>query len=327
MNLGISGGIAGAMAGVVVAAVSWLLHGAITATTILLDSSLFQFQPLSAQALADAGYLRDLGFLILAAGVAWIGLRIQVAAAARLPGRGGDLERLVLAAVLVMGSLWFCQQLLAINNAVGQHFVQLIDSGVQPVAGLGAVGGQAGAAVAVDASLTAALALFTGTAVNPASLAGLAVLTGVAALALIVLMAVLYLIYVIRMAEIVFFALTMPVWSALYAFPETGRVLGAAYTELAVAIFQQAFGVIAWWLGTTLILNFAPGTGPGQAFANVLTAMAMIFILIRIPGTLRRVLGGGAGGGGFLATVMETSLVATRLPALGGLVARLPWLP
>lgn len=323
----VAGGISSLMAGVVVAAVSWLLHAAITATNVLLASSLFQFKQLPNQALTDAGYVRGLGFLILVTGIVWIGLRTQVSAAARLPGRGGDFERMVLAAIMVLGSLWFCEQLLSVNNAIGQHFVNLIDQGTAPVAGVGAVAGQAAAAAAVDGSLTAALALFAASPANPASLAGLAVLTGIATLALIVLMAVLFLLYVIRMAEIVFFTLTMPIWSALYAFPETARVLGAAYTELVVTIFQQAFGVIAWWLGTTLILNFAPGTGFGQAFANVLTAMGMVYILLKIPATLRRILGAGGSSGGFVSTVAQTHWVASRLPALGGLAARAPWLP
>lgn len=306
--------LAGVLEGTIISVVSLLLHAGVAFVTHLLSGSLFDPYTLTTQAVADAMRVRYLAFLIVGVSVAWIGLRAQVSPALRLAGGGADFERLVLAIFMVAGSLWFCQELLAVNNAIVGDFVNASMYGGGAVASIGAsLAGLAALIVAAGAGVGAAFSV--------------ALFTGLAALALIALVVVVFVLYVIRSAEIVFFTATMPIWSALYAFPETGNVLGAAYVELAVSIFQQALGVITWWLATTLILNTAAGTDWVQAVANMFSVVGVLFLLVKIPGVLRRLLAAGGGSRGFVSTLAETTTVASRMPGLAARVSRYAWIP
>lgn len=307
--------MAGLLEGTVISVVTAFLRGAIDFVTMLLSGpgSLFDPYWLTNQAVADAGIVRGIGLLVIGVSVAWVGIRTQIGRAARLPTQGGDLERMVLSLVMVLGSVWLCQQMLDINNAITIHFLNLINHNGPPMASIGA------ALSALAASLLASGAGVAATFI--VSLFG-----GLGALLLVAMAITTFVLYFIRVAEIVFFTATMPIWSALYALPETSGVVGAAYVELGVSIFQQALGVIAWWLATTLILNTDPGTGWEQAVANLLTVVGMLFILIRIPGVLRRMLSAGTGNRGFVATLAQSAGVASRFPQMVTIASRFPWL-
>ncbi len=310
------GGIASVIGQVLVAIITTFLQFLVQAATWLLHVSIFNPYQMNAQATADATVMRDIGLFVIVLSVAWAGIRGQISSVARLPGRGADFESVVLAAVACIGAFWLSQQLLLVNNAVVAHFYGLIMRGGAQASLTNSLGAAVAAIAAEQALTQTALAMFY----LPICIA------------LLVLLAILALIYVLRSAEIVFFAVTMPLWAALYSIPETAGVVGAAFVELGVAIFTQALQVIGWWLATTLILSSALASpseaGPFAPLMNLLTAVGVVYLLVKMPGTLRRLLRSQSGSRtGFLGELASTTMVAARMPALAQTMRTLPWLP
>lgn len=264
--------------------------------SLLFTQSLLLPLHLPPQATPDAQITRMVGFTILGAGVAWIGLRMQLTRAAQLQSRGADLERLFLTAVLILAAFPLCQWLLTINNAMAIYFNALTN--LQHMNSL--TGG-----------VTADLAILTAASGGTAIL--MAGLWAFVSIAILVLLAIVAVFYFIREAEIIFFAVSMPIWAAMYAFDETAGVFPAAMAELCTAIFVQTVQSIMVWLMFSVILSQVPENVP-QAINNLFLTMALAYLLTRVPFYLHQLFTSRvAAGHPFLNQITDVVIMGSRV--------------
>ena len=169
------------------------------------------------------------------------------------------IPRLLLAILLVHGSIFFMQMAIDLNNAVGGAALSLggpVSIGVLPWSG----GISAPAVAAMQASQDLFHALF--------------------AIALVVALVILVLSYVVRTALLEVLIVLAPLAAVLSVLPETRRWAEAWLHLFLVTVFMQAVQLIIVRVAT------AAGFGAGDGIAQSLYGLATLWILLKVPGTL-----------------------------------------
>jgi hypothetical protein len=169
------------------------------------------------------------------------------------------IPRLLLAIVLVHGSIFFIQMAIDLNNALASVALSL--GGPVSVDVLPWSGSLSDAAVsAMQASQDLFHAVF--------------------AIAVVVAVVLLVLSYVIRTALLEVLIVLAPLAAILMVLPETRRWSDAWLRLFLVALFTQALQLIILRVAT------AAGFGSGTDIAGSLYGLATLWILLKVPGTL-----------------------------------------
>ncbi len=116
---------------------------------------------------------------------------------------------------------------------------------------------------------------------------------------LCLLLGVVYLVltYYVRGAEIVLLTALLPLAGALWTLEEAAQIWSAVLGEILVLIFFQSGQALVFWLFLGLGVGQGP-TGAGATLDHYMTALAGIWVAIKVPGLLRNLLGSRTGGHG-----------------------------
>jgi Conjugal transfer protein TrbL len=169
------------------------------------------------------------------------------------------IPRLLLAIVLVHGSIFFIQMAVDLNNAVGAAALSL------------------GGPVSLD------VLPWSASMSNPAVAAMQAsqdLFHALFAIAIVVALVLLVLSYVVRTALLEVLIVLAPLAAILMVLPETRRWSHAWLRLFLVALFMQAVQLVILRVATVT------GFGSGDSIAESLYALATLWILLKVPGTL-----------------------------------------
>jgi Conjugal transfer protein TrbL len=169
------------------------------------------------------------------------------------------LPRLLVAIALVHGSIYFIQMGIDLNNAIGQ------------------------VAVSLGGSLSPGALPWSGT-LGPASVQAIQVsqdlFHALFALALVVALVILVLTYVVRTALLEILVVVAPLAALCTVLPDTRGYAKMWLRLFMVTVFMQAIQLIV------LRVSVAAGFGAGDGLADSLYALAILWIMLKVPGTL-----------------------------------------
>lgn len=169
------------------------------------------------------------------------------------------LPRLLVAIALVHGSIYFIQMSIDLNNAIGQ------------------------VAVSLGGSLSPDALPWSGT-LGPASVQAIQVsqdlFHALFALALVVALVILVLTYVVRTALLEVLVVVAPLAALCTVLPDTRGFAKMWLRLFMVTVFMQAIQLIV------LRVSVAAGFGAGDGLADSLYALAILWIMLKVPGTL-----------------------------------------
>jgi hypothetical protein len=169
------------------------------------------------------------------------------------------IPRVMAAIVMVHGSIYFIQMAIDLNNAIG------------------------GVAQSLGGPLTTATLPWSGSM----SAATVSIIQGsqdlfhaMFALGVVVAVVILVLSYVVRTAMLDILIVLAPLAALCSALPDTRRYASTWLRLFMVAVFMQAVQLIILRVAT------AVGFGAGSGIAESLFALAILWIVLKVPGTL-----------------------------------------
>lgn len=165
------------------------------------------------------------------------------------------LPRVLLAVIMMHGSLLFIQMALDLNNALS-HFALGLGGGDMPWAG------PLGSAFIQQLSLSQDLFHI------------------VVALALVIAVVILGLAYIVRMAVLNVLIVTAPLAALASTLPETRSYARTWLRLFLVAVFMQALQIVV--LRVAMVTGLAADTG----LASTLYALATLWVTLKVPGAL-----------------------------------------
>ena len=139
-------------------------------------------------------------------------------------------------------------------------------------------------------------------------------------MSLCLLLGVIYLVltYYVRGAEIVLLTALLPLAGALWTLEEAAQIWSAVLGEILVLVFFQSGQALVFWLFLGLGVGQGP-TGAGATLDHYLTALACIYVAIKVPGLLRGIIGAkGAGQGNWLRAMYLLSWTAQEAVEAAG---------
>jgi len=169
------------------------------------------------------------------------------------------IPRVMAAIVMVHGSIYFIQMALDLNNAVG-HLAESIGGPLTTATLPWAASMSAGTVSLIQGSQDLFHALF--------------------ALGVVIAVVILVISYVIRIAMLDVLIVLAPLAALCSVLPETRHYAHLWLRLFLVAVFMQAVQLIILRVAT------AVGFGAGSGIAESLFALAILWILLKVPGTL-----------------------------------------
>ena len=288
-------------------------EGLATVLTKLMVLIVFRPYGFNATAQHDALVMQGIALGLLPLGFAYVGIKHMINKATGRVGIESALgSRWMVGVVFCVASFKMCWILLSLNNAIAQEFIHLagtsrVTTFLNAASVLGVAGGVGGL-----------VGVGIGATIAGAAPAWVPVVLGAFALVVVGMGLFMVIGYVIRTAEIIFFAVTMPLWCVLWSFEATAGITSAAWAEYCAAVFTQALQTILWWLAVQFMFSNSANVSGMQFIGNATTSIGILYLSVKVPHILRAFFSNQvAGGQSFLGSLVVGGRVATVM-ATGG---------